>query len=150
MDQKFFYLNGESVYCPSRLLIPDFLLAEFNRRITQFGSMKALFHFVVSNKHRVYKKKSMSRDGKICYQPAGMKLHRKDFFPNNEDWEKFRSYAFLQRISITFLFVLILNDWDGFESEKFEVPSIPEKIQLFTSIEISEIQTYIYIKHLLL
>ena len=92
----------------------------------------------------------MSGEGKICYQPEYMKLHRKDFFPNLEDWEKFRTCANLQRISMTFLFVLILMDWGGFESDGTGVPTISEKILLFQSLKIDEIFTYLKIKRLLL
>ena len=97
----------------------------------------------------------MSREGRITYQPEGMELHKMDFFPDNEDWEKFRTFAHLQRISMTFLFVLILWDWykngeDCFEQEEIGVPIIPEKIQLIQSLSITKIFTYLEIKRLIL
>lgn len=150
MDQSIRILKGHSLYSSSTLLIPDFLLKSFNEKKEKYGSIKALFQYVVSHKHRVYNKKSMSHEGKTCYQPENLQLHRKDFFPNLEDWEKFRTYANLQRISMTFLFVLILMDWKGFESDSMGVPSIPEKIQLFQSLIITEIFTYLEIKRILL
>lgn len=150
MNQTIRILKGPSFYSSSTLLIPDFLLKSFNEKKRKFGSTKILFQFVVNHRHRVYNKKSMSREGKTCYQPENLKLHRKDFYPNNEDWEKFRTYAHLQRISMTFLFVLILMDWEGFTNQKTGVPILPEKIQLIQSLTITEIFTYLEIKHLLL
>lgn len=150
MNQTIRILKGPSFYSPSTLLIPEFLLDSFNEKKKKFGNIKALFEYVVKHKHRVYYKKSMSNEGKTCYQPENLKLHRKNFFPNLEDWEKFRMYAHLQRISMTFLFVLILMDWEGFERESIGVPKIPEKIQLFQSLTITEIFTFLEIKRFLL
>ena len=150
MNQKITALIGPSFYSPSTLLIPDYLLDFYNLKKKKFGSLKSMFQYIVNNKHRVYNNKSISRGGKICYQPPNMKLHRKDFFPNNEDWEKFRTYANLQRISITFLFTMILMDWEGFKEEVLGVPRIPEKINLIQSLTITEIFTYLEIQRLIL
>ena len=91
MNQTIRILKGPSTYSASTLLIPEFLLKSFNEKKDKFGSREglrpsgALFQYVVNHKHRVYNKKSMSDEGKTCYQPEYMKLHRKDFFPNLED-----------------------------------------------------------------
>ena len=122
----------------------------FDEKKKKFGSIAALFNYVVNHKHRAYYAKSVSHRGRIAYQPERLGLQRRDFFPNTEDWEKFRTYAYLKRVSITFLFVMILMDWEGFERDEVGVPSIPEKIILFQSLTISEAMTYLEIHRIIL
>lgn len=74
MNQKIIIMKCPSFYSPSRLLIPGYLLKFFKQKKSEFGNIKALFHYVVNHKFRVYNKKSMSREGRITYQPEGMEL----------------------------------------------------------------------------
>lgn len=133
---------------PSTLLIPEGLLSFFLEKKHQFGGTASLFHFVVNTKHPFYKRRPKPLTGKISYQSEGMNLRRVDFFPNNEDWEKFRTFSYLQRVSMTLLFVMLLLGWDKFEFNFPIVPKIPEKIHLKTSLTITETFTYLELEHL--
>ena len=148
MKQNIRIFNGYSSITSSTLLIPEFLLEKFQQKRKKFGSLKAMFHYIVNSKHPVFLRKTMSQEGKIVYQTSGLGLRRINFFPDINDWEKFRTYAGWQRVSMTFLFVLILMNWESFDKESFRVPSIPEKILLITSLTMDEPFTFLEIQHL--
>ena len=150
MKQKIIFIKGDYLASSATLLIPEFLLERFNKKRNEFGSIKSLFQYVVNRKHRAYSYRPVTSSGRTTYQSEGSRLYRRDFFPNNEDWEKFRLYANARRVSMTLLFVIILLDWEGFEEEVPGVPSIPQQIQLSQSLTISEILIYLQIEHLIL
>lgn len=150
MRQRIYIWNGLAFSSPSRLLIPDFLLEEYNLRVKQFGSLGKLFHFVVNNRHRLFSQKSFSERGRVTYQPSSGIFHKKDFFPSCDDWGKFRFLALSRRVSMTFLFVLLLLDWEGFEMGKTGVPTKPSSITLLQTLTIRQIYTFLEIEHILL
>lgn len=147
MKHKIFIANGKSL-TSSTLLIPEKMLSLYNKRKRQFNGTSNLFHFIVNTKHPVYKRRPRPLTGKISYQPEGMKLQRIDFFPSNEDWEKFRALSYLQRVSMTLFFVMLLATWDKFETDIPKVPKIPEVIQLNLSLNIFQVFTYLELEHL--
>ena len=150
MHQNISFLNEPSVFSPSRLLIPEFLLPVLNSRIKQMGTMKLLFHFMVNHDHFVYKNPPDSREGKIVFQPSWAILHKKDFFPYLKDWEKFRFYAMSQRVSMSFLFVKLLMAWEGFFEKDIGTPTFSVKIILFQTLEFSYTRTFLKINHLII
>ena len=150
MNQKICILNQPSYNSASTLLIPEYLWTFFVEKKRKMGGMNKLFQFILSGYHPVLFQKTMSRNGKICYQPERLGLRRVNFFPDNNDWEKFRLYAQQQRISMTFLFVLILMNWEDLKHESIGVPSHSVKISFLQSLNITEIFTYLEIQRFLL
>lgn len=71
-----------------------------------------------------------------------------NFFPNNEDWERFRAFSYAQRVSVTLLFVMLLVAWNNFENKKNRVPKFPDKIHVNLSLNIFEVFTYLELEHL--
>ena len=149
MKQDYFIHCGESLYSPSSLLIPSYLLDKFNDRLLEFGSLQKLFHYMANRKHRVFLMKSRSMSGRTRFQPPGVFI-RKDFYPFNEDWEKFRLLACFLRMSMTLLFSLMLMDWEGFDDEGCTVPTYPQYINLFISMKITRTAIYLQYQALLL
>ena len=155
MEQKIAVYTGASSYTPSTLLIPGFLMNFLDKKRKEFGGLSRLFHFIVNTRFAIYNRKSSSRSGRVVYQPPGLGLCRKDFFPENEDWEKFRTFAHSQRISMTFLFVLILLDWmegreDPQRGKKFGVPSAHQKIILIQTLNFDNKPCYLETIHLII
>lgn len=146
MKHNICILNGESL-TPSTLLIPKALLPLFRQKERKFKSVRNLFHFVVNTGHSVYNRRPNPLTGKISYQPEGMNLQKINFFPNNEDWERFRTFSYLQRVSMTSLFVMLLVEWGKFETSA-RVPMIPEKVKLILSLNITKIFTYLELQRL--
>lgn len=147
MKHKVCIVNGKSS-TPSTLLIPEKMLTLLSEKKSQFKDISSLFHFMVNSRHLVYKRRPRPLTGKISYQPVGMNLQRIDFFPDNEDWERFRLFSYLQRVSMTMLFVMLLLAWDKFEVDRKRVPRIPEKNQLKISLTIYETFTYLELEHI--
>lgn len=147
MKHKVCIANGKSP-TPSTLLIPEKMLSLFFEKKKQYKEIANLFHFMVNTRHPVYKRRPQPLTGKISYQPEGMNLQRIDFFPNSEDWERFRTFSYLQRVSMTMLFVMLLLAWDKFEVDRFIVPRIPDKNQLKISLTFHEIFTYLDLEHI--
>ena len=113
MKNRIILTNGQCIY-DSTLLIPAHTKDFFDKKVKEFGGVCKLFKFMVNSRHPVMNYRPASDTGKTCYAPEGQDLQKVNFRPRNEDWERFRIIAHSQRISMTFLFVILLMSWDEF------------------------------------
>ena len=132
MKHSFIILNGQRLN-ESTLLIPLHIKDIFDVKVRKFGSVCKLFMFMVNSKHPLLNYRPVSETGNTTYAPVGQKLQKVNFRPRIEDWEKMRILALSRRISICFLFVLLLMNWEGYETGNSGVPATPNKISLLIS-----------------
>jgi len=144
MKHKIIFLNGHGLY-DSTLLIPKHYKDFFHQKVKEFGGVSKLFNFMVNCRHPFFDYRPLSDTGKTSYCPVGQNLQRVNFRPRNEDWEKFRIIAFGRRISMSFLFVLLLMNWDAFETVDSRVPVPHNKITLLTSLSTGPAYTKIHL-----
>lgn len=142
MNDNIFIKNGQGSY-DSTLLIPDKLLSIFSEKVIQYGGICKLFRYVANSKHPIYSNKPRPGTGKTLYNASGQNLHRVNFRPREEDWEKFRMLAYNRKTSMTFLFSLILMFWKMFEENSDGVPVIPSEISLKVSLIVGHLFTKI-------
>lgn len=133
MKNRIILLNGQGV-TDSTLLIPEHFQDFFKNKVLKFGNVCKLFQFMVNSRHPALNIPPAPTIGKTCYSPIGQNLQKVNFRPRNEDWERFRVIANSRRISMTFLFVILLMNWDLFDSEDSGVPALPKKISLLISL----------------
>lgn len=133
MKNKITLINGKCS-SDSTLLIPAHHKDYFDKKVREFGSVCKLFKFIVNSRHPAMNLRPDPITGKTCYAPEGENLQRVNFRPRNEDWERFRIIAQSRRISMTFLFVILLLRWEEFFLGDFRVPVIPNKISLLVSL----------------
>ena len=92
----------------STLLLPKDIFSKFNACRRKFGGTQGLFHYLARRNNPDIKKRHNSV--KIKYQPKG-RLIKVNFRPAPEDWELLRNIALSRRISMTYLFVLLLEGY---------------------------------------
>jgi len=129
----------------SSLLIPMGLKPVFDKQVLFFGGTSKLFTYVVNSQHPVFRACPKTGTGRTIYAPEGLNLQKINFKPNNEDWEKFRLIAQSLRISMSFLFVLVLLNWNEIFANQNGVPAKPIKIAITTSLTIGPIFTRIHL-----
>ena len=132
MKHRIILNSGQALY-DSTLLIPSHYKDFFYTQVRKFGGVCKLFKFMVNSKHPLLNLRPTTETGKTTYAPKGQNLQKVNFRPRNEDWERLRIIAYSRRISITFLFVLLLMDWGAFETDESRVPVLPNKIALLIS-----------------
>ena len=132
MRHKIQLINEETGY-DSTLLIPEFLLPLFLKKARVFGGKTELFRFVANSDHPALKTPPYTRSGRVSYSPSGQNLQKINFRPRNEDWERFRLIAQGRRISMCFLFALVLLGWESFEQDGAGVPVSCKKLIILTT-----------------
>jgi len=133
MRNRILLTNGQSLN-DSTLLIPAHLRELFDRKVNVYGGVCKMFNFVVNSRHPILNIRPAPDTGKTCYSPSGQNLQRVNFRPRNEDWERFRIIANSRRVSMSFLFVMLLMNWEEFETCDSGVPALPTKIALLISL----------------
>ena len=124
--------NGKGI-CDSTLLIPFHYKRFFDEKVKNFGGVCKLFKYMVNSRHPMLNLRPVTVSGRTTYAPEGENLQRVNFRPRNEDWERFRIIAQSRRISMCFLFVILLMNWDEFEIGDSRDPALPNKIALLIS-----------------
>ena len=145
MKHSIIILNGQGLN-DSTLLIPQHIKDIFDEKVRKFGSVCKLFKFMINNKHPLLNYRPVSETGRTTYASAGQKLQKVNFRPRTEDWEKMRILALSRRISICLLFVLLLMNWEGYETGDSGVPATPNKISLLISLTTGPALTRIYLR----
>jgi len=144
MKNRIILTNGQGLY-DSTLLIPVNNKDFFDKKVKKFGGVCKLFKFMVNSRHPVMNYRPAPSTGKTCYAPEGQDLQKVNFRPRNEDWERFRIIAHSQRISMTYLFWILLMSWDEFATGDSRVPALPDKIALLISLTTGPVFTRIHL-----
>ena len=131
----------------STILLPSSGVHDLNRILIRFGTVRNFLHQIVMSEHWLFNIKPRETDGKTLYQKKGQALKRLDFRPYEEDWERFRLLAMMQKVSMSRLFIILLLFWDY---ESVEVPTIPPKKILMLSLESENNYINITLKRFLL
>ena len=92
----------------STLLIPDFLYSRFLEKVTHFGGSHNYLNYLLKHGFNTLIEFHPDLRIRIEYQAKGQNLQKYNFTPFDEDWLYLKSLAFVQGISMAYLFVLLL------------------------------------------
>lgn len=134
----------------STLLIPVSMIHLLNKKEKDFGSLKKYLHHLVGSINPLFYHYNLE-PGKstLSFQPRN-EFVRRNFRPFAEDWEILRMHAFSLRVSMAFLFVLLLLYDEAFREVPGGVPTSLKNFTLIQHINITPTFTYIELNKFLL
>lgn len=111
----------------STLLIPKNLLNKYNQKLRKYRTVRSVLKKLLGSCKSIQGRALGIKTG---YQPGG-DLVKVNFRPDERDWEMLRANACSLRISMTYLFVLLLmgDDSDGSDGVPTKIIIITEKLK---------------------
>lgn len=130
---------------PSDLWIPKQQVSNLTKRISKFGCLKTVLHFLLKrNRNRLHSIFAYSENEKTLYQKTELELVRFSFRPDSADWAELRLAARYYGVSICNFFVMLLvfdenesvgkieASWKDFSNQKVEDSEIFFIQQIFS------------------